>query len=64
MRSPWWRDLVLYAVYVRGFYDSAEWKGRTPLDLIGGARFPSIEAPTYPLTLGPHSLPWLRLEDG
>jgi maltose alpha-D-glucosyltransferase/alpha-amylase len=41
-----------------------EWKGCTPVDLFGGARFPSIEAPTYLLTLGPHSLLWLRLEDG
>src|SRR5688572_3356513 len=22
MTVPWWRDLVLYAVYVRGFFDS------------------------------------------
>jgi hypothetical protein len=114
VKSPWWRDLVLYAVYVRGFYDSdgdglgdlrglasyirdlgvgALWllstthaagplvppmapahdrgctgAGRrvdgTPLDLIGGARFPSIEGLTYLLTLGPRSLHWLRLEDG
>jgi hypothetical protein len=42
----------------------AEWTGRTPLDLIGGARFPSIEGLTYLLTLGPRSLHWLRLEDG
>jgi maltose alpha-D-glucosyltransferase/alpha-amylase len=42
----------------------AEWTGRTPVDVIGGARFPSIEAVTYLLTLGPHSLLWLRLEDG
>ena len=41
----------------------AEWKGRTPVDLIGGARFPVIDAPSYLLTLGPHSLLWLRLED-
>jgi maltose alpha-D-glucosyltransferase/alpha-amylase len=41
-----------------------EWKARTPVDLIGGARFPTIDNPTYLLTLGPHSLLWLRLEDG
>ena len=40
----------------------AEWIGRTPVDLIGGARFPKIDGPTYLLTLGPHSLLWLRLE--
>ena len=40
-----------------------EWRGRTPVDLFGGARFPVIESPTYLLTLGPHSLLWLRLED-
>jgi maltose alpha-D-glucosyltransferase/alpha-amylase len=42
----------------------AEWSGRTPVDLIGGARFPVIDRDTYLLTLGPHSLLWLRLEDG
>jgi maltose alpha-D-glucosyltransferase/alpha-amylase len=41
-----------------------EWKGRTPVDLIGGARFPVVDTPTYLLTLGPHSLLWLRLEAG
>jgi maltose alpha-D-glucosyltransferase/alpha-amylase len=41
-----------------------EWKGRTPVDLFGGARFPVIDGPTYLITLGPHSLLWLRLESG
>ncbi|MGE0159539.1 MAG: maltose alpha-D-glucosyltransferase [Gemmatimonadales bacterium] len=41
----------------------SDWNGCTPVDLIGGARFPAIETPTYLLTLGPHSLLWLRLED-
>ena len=42
----------------------AEWQGCTPVDLFGGARFPIIDSPTYLLTLGPHSLLWLRLENG
>jgi maltose alpha-D-glucosyltransferase/alpha-amylase len=41
----------------------SDWKGRTPVDLIGGARFPTIDNATYLLTLGPHSLLWLRLEN-
>jgi len=41
----------------------AEWAGRTPVDLFGKARFPVVEGPKYLLTLGPHSLLWLRLED-
>jgi maltose alpha-D-glucosyltransferase/alpha-amylase len=42
----------------------APWIGRTPVELIGGARFPPITQPEYLFTLGPHSLLWLRLEDG
>jgi hypothetical protein len=41
----------------------SDWRGCTPVDLIGGARFPVIDAPTYLLTLGPHTMLWLRLED-
>jgi maltose alpha-D-glucosyltransferase/alpha-amylase len=41
-----------------------DWMGRTPVDLFGGAKFPSITAPEYLFTLGPHSLLWLRLENG
>jgi maltose alpha-D-glucosyltransferase/alpha-amylase len=41
-----------------------EWVGRTPVDVIGGARFPAISGQHYLFTPGPHSLLWLRLEDG
>jgi maltose alpha-D-glucosyltransferase/alpha-amylase len=41
-----------------------EWVGKTPVDLIGGARFPAISGQHYLFTPGPHSLLWLRLEDG
>ena len=41
-----------------------EWIGGTPLDLIGGARFPIITEEHYLFTPGPHSLLWLRLEYG
>jgi maltose alpha-D-glucosyltransferase/alpha-amylase len=41
-----------------------DWLGRTPVDVMGGARFPPITQPEYLFTLGPHSLLWLRLEHG
>jgi maltose alpha-D-glucosyltransferase/alpha-amylase len=40
-----------------------DWAGRTPVEVMGGARFPPITGPEYLVTLGPHSLLWLRLED-
>ncbi|HEX5137140.1 MAG TPA: maltose alpha-D-glucosyltransferase [Planctomycetota bacterium] len=39
-----------------------EWIGRTPVEIIGGQRFPPITHADYLFTLGPHSLLWLRLE--
>ena len=39
-----------------------EWRGRTPVEIIGGERFPPITHAEYLFTLGPHSLLWLRLE--
>jgi maltose alpha-D-glucosyltransferase / alpha-amylase len=39
-----------------------EWVGRTPVEIIGKARFPAITRDEYLFTLGPHSLLWLRLE--
>jgi maltose alpha-D-glucosyltransferase/alpha-amylase len=41
---------------------SAEWKGKTPVELIGGVPLPSITHDRYLFTLGPHSFLWLRLE--
>ena len=39
-----------------------EWIGRTPVEIIGGERFPEITRGEYLFTMGPHSLLWLRLE--
>jgi maltose alpha-D-glucosyltransferase/alpha-amylase len=39
-----------------------DWKGRTPVEIMGGAAFPPITEAEYLFTLGPHSLLWLRLE--
>jgi maltose alpha-D-glucosyltransferase/alpha-amylase len=39
-----------------------EWIGRTPVEIIGGQRFPPITRDDYLFTLGPHSLLWLRLD--
>jgi maltose alpha-D-glucosyltransferase/alpha-amylase len=41
---------------------TAPWKGRTPVDLIGGAAFPSITRDEYLFSVGPHSFYWFRLE--
>jgi maltose alpha-D-glucosyltransferase/alpha-amylase len=39
-----------------------EWIGRTPVEIIGGQRFPPITREEYLFSMGPHSLLWLRLE--
>ncbi len=38
-------------------------RGRTPIEVIGGAVFPAIDGPEAFLSLGPHSFFWLRLSD-
>ena len=42
--------------------DLAACAGRTPVELIGGARFPVIGETSYPLSLGPHGFFWFSLE--
>ncbi len=47
--------------------DLSAWRGRVPVDAMGGARFPPVPGrgdDRYLLTLGPHSFYWLRLEEG
>jgi maltose alpha-D-glucosyltransferase/alpha-amylase len=39
-----------------------EWVGRTPVEIIGGQRFPPITGGEYLFSMGPHSLLWFRLE--
>ncbi|MFI5403452.1 MAG: maltose alpha-D-glucosyltransferase [Planctomycetota bacterium] len=41
---------------------TADWIGRTPVELIGGERFPAITRSEYLFSMGPHSLLWFRLE--
>ncbi|NUN47552.1 MAG: maltose alpha-D-glucosyltransferase [Candidatus Brocadiae bacterium] len=41
---------------------SGNWKGLTPVDLIGGAALPPVSEEHTLLTLGPHSFYWLRLD--
>jgi maltose alpha-D-glucosyltransferase/alpha-amylase len=36
--------------------------GRTPVEMFGGTRFPTIEDRPYFLALGPHAFYWFRLE--
>ncbi len=42
--------------------DLAEYRGATPLELLGGSRFPPIGEAPYVLTLAPHGFYWLRLD--
>jgi maltose alpha-D-glucosyltransferase/alpha-amylase len=42
--------------------DLGRWRGREVVELIGGARFPSLsEASRYFMSLGPHGFAWLRM---
>ena len=42
--------------------DLSEWKGRTPVELFGAARFPAVGEGPYFLTMAPHSFYWFALE--
>ncbi len=42
--------------------DLSEFRGSTPVELLGRAEFPPIGELPYFLTLGPHSFYWLRLQ--
>ncbi len=43
------------------FLRLAAWRGRVPMEVIGGQSFPTIEVRPYFLSLGPHSFIWFRL---
>lgn len=42
--------------------DLSAHQGKTPVELIGNARFPAITTQPYPLSLAPHGFYWFRLE--
>jgi len=42
--------------------DLSAWRGRVPVEVIGGAAFPRIGDGRYLFTLGPHAFLWCRLE--
>jgi maltose alpha-D-glucosyltransferase/alpha-amylase len=42
--------------------DLAAFAGATPVEMLGGTRFPTVGAPPYFLSLGPHGFYWFRLE--
>ena len=42
--------------------DLSEFAGREPVELFGHVDFPKIGEGPYPLTLGPHSFYWLRIQ--
>jgi maltose alpha-D-glucosyltransferase/alpha-amylase len=42
--------------------DLSAFKGTVPVEIFGQTRFPSIDNPTYFLTLAPHSFCWFALE--
>jgi maltose alpha-D-glucosyltransferase / alpha-amylase len=42
--------------------DLREYRGASPLELLGGSRFPVVDDRPYVVTLGPHGFYWLRLD--
>jgi maltose alpha-D-glucosyltransferase/alpha-amylase len=44
--------------------DLSAFKGMMPVELFGSVEFPAIDGPIYPLTFGPHSFYWFRLQPG
>jgi maltose alpha-D-glucosyltransferase/alpha-amylase len=42
--------------------DLSAWRGRVPVEVIGGTSFPPIGGQPYLFTLGPHTFLWCRLE--
>jgi maltose alpha-D-glucosyltransferase/alpha-amylase len=42
--------------------DLTAFRGAVPVELLGGARFPAIDARPYALSLGPYGFYWFRLE--
>ena len=42
--------------------DLAEFRGATPVELLGGSRFPALTERPYTLTMAPHGFYWLRLD--
>ncbi len=42
--------------------DLSAFEGMVPVELFGSVEFPPIAGPTYPLSLGPHSFYWFRLQ--
>ena len=42
--------------------DLAEWRGCTPVELIGDTRFPPVTDRPYQLSLGPYMFLWFRLD--
>ena len=45
------------------YLDLGAWRGRRPVEVIGGAGFPTVESSPYFVSLGPHAFYWLRLSD-
>ncbi len=62
-------ERVLVVANLSRFAQHAElelgaYAGQVPVELFGGAPFPPIGARPYPLSFGPHSFMWFRLEAG
>jgi maltose alpha-D-glucosyltransferase/alpha-amylase len=41
--------------------DLSQWAGRTPVELFGGSKFPTIETGSYPISFAPHGFYWFQL---
>ena len=44
--------------------DLSGFEGMMPVELFGSVEFPPVQGSPYPLTLGPHSFYWFRLQAG
>jgi maltose alpha-D-glucosyltransferase/alpha-amylase len=60
-------EIILVVVNLSRFAQAAslplgEYRGLAPLELFSRSHFPAIVNGEYPLTLGPHSFYWFRLE--
>ena len=43
--------------------DLSNWKGRSPLEMLGRTTFPDIGEPPYLITLAPYGFYWFRLTE-
>jgi len=62
------KELVLVVANLSRFVQSvrlnlSEWKGLTPVEMLGGSELPEIGEELFSITLGPYTFYWLSIED-